>query len=57
MNKQQQRELKAILAALGGVLRPESYDDVARVLLYRAQTLADAAFDKGDASEHIHKAV
>jgi hypothetical protein len=55
MSKTQQRELKAILAAIGRVLRPESYDDVARILLYRAQTLADSGTTKA-AHEAIPKA-
>ena len=43
MTKSQQRELKTILAVIGRVLSPESHDDVVRLLLYRAQTLADGA--------------
>jgi hypothetical protein len=52
MTKAQQRELKSILAAIGRVLRPEALDDVVRLLLYRAQSIADGA----SASTVVHKA-
>ena len=43
MTKSQQRELKQILAVIGRMVRPESCDDTLRLMLYRAQTLADEA--------------
>ena len=55
MTKSQQRELKVVLAAIGQTLRPESFDDVVRVLVYRAQTIADEACAIA-APAQVHKA-
>ena len=55
MTKSQQRELKVVLAAIGRTLRPESFDDVVRILVYRAQTIADEACAAA-AHAQVHKA-
>jgi len=54
MTKSQQRELKVVLAAISRTIRPESFDDVVRMLLYRAQTIADEAC-AGPAPAQVHK--
>jgi hypothetical protein len=43
MTKSQIRELKDILVVLANRLRADQLDDPVRVLVYRAQSLADAA--------------
>ncbi len=54
MTKSQQRELKVVLAAIARTLRPESFDDVVRTLVYRAQTIADEACATA-APAQVHK--
>jgi hypothetical protein len=57
MTKAQIRELKAILAAIAAKSSSYPIDERERVLLYRAQSLLDAAKPDGASHRILRKAV